>query len=327
MAKSAPAASTKPASAPANVAGNDPDMFVQGGGLPSDFEGTCVEARVCPWDYNGKVQPPILGVRVTVRPDPGQEEIVGEGSPDVVAYYSAGDLGAFVPSMDGENPSVDADNYYATNDNGVQVLNPEADGIYFLKVGAKAGISNQSNWAQAVGAMLDAEFPRAKLTPAVTFIEGVHGKWARVPQIKRSGIVGADPNKKNDILVLTAITPAPATAATRPAPATVAPGAKPATRPTAATTPTPAAPAATGGALDNDLNELVIAHLRAVGGSAKKSALAGYVVKNATGLTKTKGVKRVTEIDFLSRWNEEGEATPRWFYDADAGELTLIDSE
>lgn len=68
------------------------DQFVVGG-LIDDADITLRTARFVPWDYNGTVTPPVLGLKL--------EMVDGEGNIHT-DHLSAGDLKFFVPSGDGK---------------------------------------------------------------------------------------------------------------------------------------------------------------------------------------------------------------------------------
>lgn len=68
------------------------DQFVVGG-LIDDADITLRSARFVPWDYNGTVNPPVLGLKL--------EMVDGEGNVHT-DHLSAGDLKFFVPSGDGK---------------------------------------------------------------------------------------------------------------------------------------------------------------------------------------------------------------------------------
>lgn len=273
--------------APAAVASMNPDNMLQGG-LIDDFDGMCVRARLVPWDYEGSIDHHVLAVALTIRP---------EGDKEFVQHYSAGDLTAFVPSMDGKT-SVDLDGWDPKK--GVDSV----EGVYALRVGKREQLNNNTNWAQFIGALIDAAFPRDQLTAAVTFMEGVYGHWNRIPQKKRSGIVVASTDTKartNDILVITEIKEAPKG------------GIKvdKATPATSKATPDTAS-------LDDKLREVVGGAVAAAGeGGLPKQKLASLAIKAFAGADKAKAVKRVNEIEFL----ESGET---WAYDADAGLLIAV---
>lgn len=298
-----PAATTAVQSPPAAVASMNPDNMIAGG-LADDFDGLVTKARFVPWDYDGKIDHHVLAVALTVLID-------GEKEP-FTQHYSAGELEQFAPSMDGTNP-VPLDNENATE--------AQLEGVYALRVGKKEQLNNNTNWAQFVGALIDAQFDKSQLGSSVTFMEGVYGHWNRIPQKKRSGIVatpaagaGAAKARANDILVITELKQAPtgAKTAARPAKATAAAQAQQAA---------PATASSGGGDLDDRLAVVVTEAVLAAGDEGLlKGKLAGIVIKAFAGPEKAKAVKRVSETEFL-----EGYDT--WVFDADSGLLIGVAAE
>jgi len=290
----------------ARVASMNPDNMLAAG-LKSDFDGLITKVRLCPWDYDGKLDHHVLAVAVTITPD---------GEDPFTQHYSAGDLELFVPSKDGETP-VDLESGEGE----------ALEGIYAFKIGKKDQLSNSTNWAQFITAALDAGFPREKLTAAVTCFEGIYGHFDRIPQKKRAGLVkpAATDSKarSNDILVVTEIKEAPAAAAGKPssgaAKATSA-SSKPSTA-AAAKTPTPSTTATAGGDLDSKLVEIVRAALAAAGEEGlQKAKLPAAALKGGLAATeKGKGVKRIVEADFLSGHEDV------WVFDAESGVLISVE--
>lgn len=288
------------------VAGNDPDLFAEGG-LRDDFDGTILKARYAPWDYMGELDHHVLAVALTIKPDEDDEPFV--------QYYSAGDLEHFVPSNDGKT-SVPLDSETATPE--------QLEGIYALRVGKREQLANSSNWATFVQNLIEAKFPKDRLKAAVSFVEGTYGHFNRIPQKKRSGIVAAPAKegktRRNDILVMTEIkgfvkpgaaaTPAQGAAPKAP-PAKPVPPAKPAA--SAAATPAPA------GDLIARVTEVVSTAVTEAGEAGlEKAALAQLMVSSFSGADKAKAVKMIGDVKFL------GSDDAPWAYDADTGTLYAL---
>ena len=325
-----PAPATKSAAPPPpppeelSVASSNPDEMQQGG-LMDDFDGLVTKARYCPWDYNGNLDHHVLGVGVTIQPY--NENGEAEGDP-FVQTYSAGDLEQFAPSMDGKLP-VDLQAESETGE--------EYEGIYALRVGNKAQLNNNTNWAQFVMALLEAGYDRGLLTPAVTWLEGTFGHWNRIPQKKRSGLVQADDEgkrKRNEILVITEVKEVPTVKVAKPGPKGIVPKAAPAAaatkpaavakKPVAVAAPAEVeeAPEAEAGEVEVDpfdakLFDIVAEAVAAAGETGlAKGKLAGSVIRKVAGAEKAKAVKRVGETDFLESGGNE-----QWVYDPDTGTL------
>lgn len=309
-----------------SVASSNPDEMVQGG-LMDDFDGLVTKARYCPWDYNGTLDHHVLGVGVTIQPY--NENGEPEGDP-FVQTYSAGDLEQFAPSMDGKLP-VDLQAESETGE--------EYEGIYALRVGSKAQLNNNTNWAQYVMALLEAGFDRGLLTPAVTWLEGVFGHWNRIPQKKRAGLVQAESEgqrRRNEILVITELKEVPTVKVAKPGPKGIVPKSPvpPVTAVPKGKTPVvqaaaeqvieeaEAAAEAVADPFDAKLYDIVAEAVTAAGEAGlAKGKLAGSVIRKVAGTEKAKAVKRVGEVDFLESGGNEG---AQWVYDADSGTLFAV---
>ena len=170
------------------VASLNPADFLAGG-LKSDFRVRFDKVVYCPWDYNGTVDPPALGVRVE-----GTELDVDSGEPledakPYVEYWSAGDLDAWAPSEDGRTP--------AENDEG-----GVGEGPYAIKVGKRSQLNNNTNFAHLMRSIIEAGAASKKfladehLTSSLDCLETLDVHIDRVPQQKRSGML--DTKKKKD---------------------------------------------------------------------------------------------------------------------------------
>lgn len=299
-----------PTSAPVlAVAGLRPDQMIQAG-LMDDFDGLVQKARFVPFDYNGTIDPPVLGVQLTIKPDDGDA---------FEQTYSAGDLNNFVPSMDGIHPcdldSEDAEDH---------------EGIYALRVGKKDGLNNNSNFAQFQTALIESGFDPDQLQPNVDSLEGLYGHWNRIPQKKRSGIQQAAPEegqkaRNKDVLVITEIKDAPAATGKKTAPSAKPVAAK--SSPVGKKAPAPVEPEEDTDTteeveetelspLDTALRVIVTKAVTAAGDDGiEKAKLVPLALKGLSGPDKAKGVKRVASDEFLS-----DESAP-WLYDAESGTL------
>lgn len=174
------------------VASLNPDDMLSGG-LKDDFRGKVIEAVYADWDYEGKIEEPVLAARLTIMPE-------GEDEP-IVQHWSAGDLANFVPSLDGKEQA-------EADDEGHMV------GPFALRVGKRAGLNNNTNFAHLMSAIVESgeaskKFTRKDLTASLDCLEGLDAHWNRVPQKKRSGLVTDDGEgerkRANDVLVVTEV--------------------------------------------------------------------------------------------------------------------------
>lgn len=268
----------------------DPDSMSSG--LKDDFRGKIVNAVYGPWDYDGNIDEPVLGVRLTV-------EVEGEDEP-FVQWWSAGDLTAFAPSQDGVNACEEGE-----------------VGPYAVKVGKRTALSGSTNFAHLMKSIVDAgaasgKFDRSNLTNSLECLEGIDAHWNRVPQQKRSGMAGSGgEGKKNDVLVITEIF-GYGEEEEKPKKSVGKPASKPA--PKGKVKEEEDEDTDSGDSLDDQLNEIIIEALGE--GKLKKSKLPALILgKMGKSPNKAAAVQRVTKADFL-------EAGP-WTYDADSGTLSL----
>ena len=308
MAKSAPKAS-------AAVSFNPSDMIA--GGLKDDFRGKITEAVYVPWDYEGNLDgDPVLGVRLTIDElDEKSGESLGEDP--VIQTWSAGNLTDFMPSNDGIDP----------NEGEGMEIEP---GPYAVKVGKKAALNNNTNFAHLMQTILDTGkasglFGVEQLTEAagsLACLEGIDAHWNRVAQKKRSGITDDGEKKNRDVLVVTEMygygDEAPAKGKK-----TAKPVAKKATKPE----PEEEEEEATEDEVERDpidakLDEIVTEALAAEKSKTlKKGKLANIVLKAAAkDKDKAKMVKRVSTDEYLG-------GVPNTVFDEDEGTIQLIEED
>lgn len=309
------------------VVGMNEEEFVAGG-LATDFDGEVTEARTVIWNYDNGNGPKMAKIYDADGNEIGEEAVLtlavrvaierADGEAAVVNFWSAGDPTNFAPSMDGKTPS-------PVDETGC------SEGIYFIKVGSKSGLNNNTNYAQALQALADAESQAPHLkrarTPDIRFLEGLFGHWERIPQKKRAGVVKPEAEGKArfgapEVLVCTQVKAKPATApAAKAGPKAVPTKAAPAT-PAAKTgapaTVTPAASSANTSDLNDKLMAIVMqAALDAGEDGVAKGKLAAIVLKDP-GLTqqeRAKGVPIIGSTAFL----DAGFAAQKWIFDADNG--------
>lgn len=242
------------------------DAQAGGGGLFDDLDVLLKSLRFRTWDYQGKIQTPVLGLEVVFERLDGEE-----AGTTFEQVYSAGDLKFLVPSPDG------------------------SEAVPVTK--ERTGLTEGTNALQFLLSIVNSGFPEHLIGQKVTAFAGVKAHVNRVPQQKRPGIAkAAGQSGKDDILVVTNIlnkaeiqagtyqTPG-ATAAKAPAAGKKA--AAPKTATPAAAAPVPAAQAAAPGDQDAVIGravDIVMQILTDKGGSIAKASVAGEAFKilNAT---------------------------------------------
>lgn len=277
------------------VASMLPDEMAAGGGLPTDFDGVIINARLTPWDYGKEDMDHILAVRLTILNEDDGET--------VVAYYSAGQLKSFQPSMDGVEP-VDLE-----NGEGAAL-----DGIYAVRVGKAEQLNNNSNWAVWLTTALEAGLPRDLIKPRVDCFEGVRGHWTRLPQPQRTGLKRkAEGDRIPEYLALTEYmgqVDAGTVAVTAKGAAVKTAAAEP-----KATAVKSAAPVDTGFA--DRVSEVVLNFVAEAGAEVHKSKLTSVLVKSFTnGQERAQALKLIADADYLG--NIDGIV-----YDPGAGTLEI----
>ncbi len=287
---------------PAEVASLNPDEMLAGG-LKDDFRGKITEAVYCRWDYDGNIEEPVLGARLTI-------DVEGEDDP-FVQVWSAGDLAAFVPSQDGKNP-----------------CDEDEDGPYALRVGKRPQLNNNTNFAHLMSAIIDAgeaskKFTRKDLTASLECLVGLDAHWNRVPQKKRSGLAteeGGENRRSRDVLVVTEVFgygEAKSSSKKKDAKAEKAQPSKKGKQDEDEDEEETEEEDEVEETLDDRLQTVILEALGENDGTLKKGKLAAIVIKAmAKDKEKSKAVKRCTEIDFLS-----DEDRP-WTFDEDEGTIS-----
>lgn len=276
-----------------NVASMNPADFIAGG-LLDDFDGRITRARLVPWDYNGNADHFSLAVALTIQPDEGNE---------FTQYYSAGSLEHFVPSMDSKVPvNLDAWTPQRDPDDNSVTNTAEVEGVFAYKVGKRAQLNNNTNYAHFLGKLVELNFDPSNITPDIRFLEGIYGHFDRIPQQERNLKNQKERKTAATILVLTSLKDAPP-AAKAPAKSGGVKTSKSA--PIAATT-TPAATTATAPAtdgLDAQLQAVILELLANNDGTIAKGALLAQVSKSFDGAAKSAVIRRVTDGKFLANAN------------------------
>lgn len=295
-----------------DVASLNPDEMLQGG-LRDDFRGKVIEAAYCRWDYDGTIEDSTLAARLTIQPkdDDGDDD----GDP-FVQHWSAGSLDSFVPSQDGKTPA-----------------DEDEAGPYALRVGKKAQLNNNTNYAHLMRSAIESgeaakgkPFTRENLTASIECLVGLDAHWDRVPQAKRSGLVeDGDGKRVRDVLTVTDVFGYGDSKPAKGAKAAVKGAlAKPAlkNKRTAVEEEVEEETEEQEGEVtqdDSDLRDLVVTAISEAGDDGiKKGKLVGAIVKLAgKDPRKAKFIKRCTEADFI-----EADGTA-WTYDEESGILTL----
>lgn len=287
-----------------------PDDMVAGG-LADDFDGIVREARYAPFDYMGSVQDAVLSIQLKIeRLDVDKDADADERF--ISQNWSAGSLEHFRPSVDGVNP---------TPGEGMAI----EPGYFAMRVGQKTALNNNTNAAQLMRSMLDAQFPRDKFKPDVRFIEGMKGHWNRLPPDKKGGqfkdqtAEQAAKASKRDVLCLTRfdgfVAEGAGSGVANPGTPTQAPAAA------ASTATTGASSSTAGGNVDEKLRAIVTSVVKAGAPAIKKTALSGAVLKAGKGDKDVNAmVKRVTTTEFL-----ESLTDLNILFDAAAGTVEMIE--
>jgi hypothetical protein len=264
------------------VAANRPDQMSAGGSLPDGFIGEVTKARFVPWNYQGKSKT-VLGAAILITPD---EE---SGFEPFTQYYSAGNIEQFQPSNDGMEPVADPTDWSGTPDDL-----EDYEGVYALPVGQKDQLPGGSNWGHFLESLHECGMSYEDMDADITFLEGVRGRFDRVPQRERKGIVSAPVEEgqktfQKTILVITQLEKA----------------AKAAGKGKAAAAKTNAK-AAANGAGDEDFNERVhdaiVAALNAADGTLGKKKVAQLFLrsKDFDSAEKQAAVALLNDEDFLA---------------------------
>lgn len=188
-----------------------PDDMVAGG-LIDDVDARIVSSRLVEWDYQGKIENPVLALKVEFQPLDEKGQTSGD---PVEQHFSAGELSKFQPSPDGKRA---------------------------VPVGNSKNLNNNSNAALFVISAVTAGFPPDKIGDDVSVLEGMVCHVNRVTQPKRRGLAQQQTgDRAPEVLVITKIHSLPwekkaiattTKAAPRPAAAPAAPA--PASAPAAA---------------------------------------------------------------------------------------------
>ena len=300
-----------PKQEPVAVSLNPKDMI--SAGLKDDFRGKIVEASYAPWDYMGNIEEPVLAAKLTIQEmdDDGADITEGEAEGKITQYWSAGDLAAFAPSLDGKEP---------TDGEGMEL----EEGPFLVRVGKRAALNNNTNFAHLMRSVLDSgtaakKFTEEQLTPSIECLVGLDAHWNRVPQAKRPGLVDDSEKKRsNDVLVVTKVY---GYGTAKAAKAVKAKG-KPAPPPDDDDEDAIEEDEDTGtevSPLDQETAEAVLEILGdAPGNKIKKGKLPMAMLKVAAkSKNKSKMVKRCSELDFL------GNSELGWQFDEDSGMLWI----
>lgn len=285
---------------PSKFGTGNPETRAKGGGLPTGFYATCVDAFYRPRaNQEGRKW---LSAELIWQPDEGATFNDEPLTDPVEARYSSGALTAFAPSKDGETV-VDWQGWNGIDedDDTVEALK----GCYALRTGSALQF-RETNWttfmdrARDLG---DAHITKlAKESFDIRDWVGVHGRLDRLPQAERKDRAG---NKMGggDMLCLTQVTPGPAVNG-KGAGASKAAAGKPATK-----------GGAIDAALDEQLQALVIGVLGDTSGAIHKLKLTAAVKQLEDEGARKAGMKRIVDGGFLQAGAEAG----LWKYHAENG--------
>lgn len=268
------------------------DEFVQGG-LLDDADVTVKTARFVPWDYQGKIQQPVLALQLVLEDAEGQEH---------KEHLSSGELRFFVPSGDGKKA---------------------------VPVGNQKNLNSNTNAVAFIVSVLSADTrgelaAKIRSTDDISVLDGTRLHVIRKAQPKRSGIIqqptaDGQPARQAQQLIAEKVLSYSWEAATGSAPK-AAPAAA-----TSAAAPAAAAPAANGAVAEIAASVLVQIVAEA-GGSIKKGMIAGKVFSNDTVKSLPTQVEKnailglIVKDDFIQSSNMAAMGVK---YDAATGTVSL----
>ena len=190
------------------VVGMNPDSFTSG--LKDDFRARITGAEYVAWDYEGNKFDDDGNPVLTLAGKFDLEILDDDGEPTgedgVTQFWSAGDIGSFVPSEDGKEPAGSGPDPRSEDGDDVQ-FEVGVGGQYAMRVGRRSAFSRSTNWARLLTSVLECgeaseAFSAANFDPSIHCLIGIDAQWNRVPQETRSGLDSDDGNKR-DVLVVT----------------------------------------------------------------------------------------------------------------------------
>lgn len=257
----------------------DPDNF-GAGGFFDDVDGEVVSAEVNTWDEAPDKCFVILGLK---KDEDGPDAEIRK------EYYTIGDLDKFAPSKDHTRPVYD-------------------DGTK---------MNGNTKWAMLVKSLINAGFPKAKITDDVRFIVGVRAHFNLVSLNIKADSPKFKGKKKEggpSVLVITKLNDGPSASGTAPA------AGKKANTATAGNTTkavAPAAAAAGGGAAEDKAIEVILEKLGESGELAKRN-LPNIMFQNIKDVELRKVAMRLAGD---SAWL--GSEERPWQFDEGSGTLTM----
>jgi hypothetical protein len=159
-----PTVGGRPSASPATASLKPSDQ--QQGGLLDDVDVTLTSLSFVEWDYDGKIDHPVLAILAAMTDEEGAE---------TNQYYSAGDLKRFQPSEDGKEA---------------------------IAVGGSRGLNSNTNAGLFLRSIVDQGFPEDKITSRVDCFEGMNVHVNRVAQPKRSGLAVKKTQDQFELTVL-----------------------------------------------------------------------------------------------------------------------------
>lgn len=323
MAKSTSTTSTPAKRATASL--RPEDMI--SGGLPDDFDGEVKKARFFPWYVQNMKQTGhpgyALALKLIIEPD----EDSGL-TDDVTAIYSAGDLTAFVPTMDGITPAGGTVDDYLELAQGGSFPEDEAEqyeGVEAMPVGKREGLANNSNMAHFIVTAIEAGFPANSISNDVRCFEGVRGHWNRLEQKTRKGLennTGGERKGDGRILLLTEVQKITKKTTSKPvAASSPAAAAKRSSKPAVEELEEDVTETSASNG-DSDFNEelstAIVELLSDNDNSLTRGKLIPLVMRKFTGPQKALAMKQAGDVTFLS-------SSDLWEYDEASKTLTLAE--
>jgi hypothetical protein len=192
----------------------DPEEMGKGGGLADNFDATVTEARIIPWNYDGKRDWSLfVRLKLEVDGDNALTEEQIEAISEKGQYYSLAKIADWLASEDGDE-ALEFDGEDAEAAAGYFAVPTEQFEEDWLKRHGKNGPAPQlfggTNWGFFVSKLIDAGFPKDLIKNSggdIRFIEGAKLHFNRVPPPPRPGMAQSatgDGEKRRDNMVLVA---------------------------------------------------------------------------------------------------------------------------
>lgn len=143
------------------------------GGLKDDFDGRLQVLEFAPWNYRGNIEHYVLGVRMAIHADDGDE---------VEEFISCGSLDDFWPSKDGVNPVP-----LGTWDPAKDPLDV-VSGPFLVRApnGKREQLAESNFTGQWIDYAIKSGFDPNAYDSDLRVFQGLYGHWLRVDQAERN---------------------------------------------------------------------------------------------------------------------------------------------